>query len=79
MGFFQNLGRQEQRPTARDPMQMMKDLKARPSGFMKEAGYNVPESMSDPQQIVNHLMQTGQLPQNRLTRAMQIFNGMMRR
>lgn len=78
MGLFNRLGGND--PTNGrnsalngDPQAMLKDLRANPAGFMAQAGYSVPAGMNDPRQIVDHLMQSGQLPQNRLTRAMQIF------
>ena len=55
----------------------LQQLKANPAAALKQRGLNVPNGMTNPQQIINHLVQSGQLPQNRLTMAMQML-GMRR-
>lgn len=47
-------------------MQMLQQLRQNPAQMLSGAGYNVPQGMTDPRQIVNHLMQSGQLTQGRL-------------
>lgn len=74
MSFFNQLGGQ-QRP---NPMQMMQQLRADPTGFLRQAGLNVPSGITDPQQIINHLMQSGQVSQQRYQQAMQMIQGMKR-
>ena len=51
-------------------------LRQNPSGILRQAGFNVPGNLSNPQQIVQHLMQTGQVPQNRMAQVMQMLSGM---
>ena len=46
-------------------------LKANPAAILRQAGLNVPDGMNNPQQIVNHLLQSGQVNQNRLAQAQQ--------
>ena len=58
------------------PQQAMQQLKSNPAAMLRQAGLNVPNGMNDPQQIINHLTQSGQLPQNRLTMAMQMAQRM---
>ena len=73
MSFFNQLGRQQT-----NPMQMMQQLRADPAGFLRQAGLNVPAGITDPQQMINHLMQSGQVSQQRYQQAMQMMQGMKR-
>lgn len=56
-----------------NPAQMMQELKKHPGDVLKRAGLNVPEGMTDPQQILGHLMQTGQIGGQRLQMARQMM------
>lgn len=48
--------------------------------LLKQQGITVPEGMeNNPQAIIHHLMQSGRVPQNRLTMAQQIMGRMFRR
>ncbi len=60
-------------PTRANPLQMLQQLKNDPVGMLKQAGLNVPAGMSDPRQILNHLVQSGQIPQARLQQAMNMM------
>ena len=44
-------------------------LKSNPAALLRSAGLNVPDGMNNPQQIINHLLQSGQINQNRLAQA----------
>lgn len=55
-----------------NPMQMLAQLRQNPAGVLKQAGLSIPAGMNNPQQIINHLLQTGQVPQNRYQQAMQM-------
>lgn len=49
-------------------------LKSNTAEMLKQSGVSVPESMmSDPNAMIQHLIQSGQRPQNRLTQIMQMF------
>ena len=72
MSLFDSLGQQT------NPMQMMQQLRSNPATTLKQAGMNVPDGMTDPQQIVNHLLQSGQISNSRLQMAQRMM-GMMRR
>ena len=61
-----------------NPMQMMNQFRQNPIGILQQVGYQIPEGMSDPQQIVNHLMQSGQLPNDRLQKAQQMLSQFMK-
>lgn len=54
-------------------MQMLQSFKANPMQFLMQRKFNVPQSMAnDPQAILNHLLQTGQVNQEAVNRAYQM-------
>lgn len=53
-------------------MGMLNQLKQNPLGLLRQAGYNVPANLSNPQQIIQHLTQTGQVNQAQLNQAQQM-------
>ena len=60
-------------------MQMLTQLKQNPLALLQKAGYNIPTNLNNPQQIIQHLTQTGQINQNQLNQAQQMaqmFGGM---
>ena len=67
MGLFDQLSQQQ------NPMQMMQQLRQNPAAVLQRAGLNVPAGMNNPQQIINHLMQTGQVTQQRYQQALQML------
>ena len=77
MSLFDSLGG---KPPAsaqmQNPQELMRKLQADPAAMLRQAGLSIPGGMRDPQQIVQHLMQTGQVPQNRLTQAIQMLGRM---
>lgn len=76
MSLFDSLGGAAQQPQQMTMQDAMRQLQQNPSDMLKRAGLNVPNGMNNPQQIVNHLLQSGQVPQNRLTMAMQMAQRM---
>lgn len=81
MSMFENLGKsgqnqpnQQQQMT---PMQAVNQLKQNPASFLKQAGYSIPANANNPNQIIQHLLQSGQIPQNRLSGAQQMLMQMM--
>lgn len=75
MSLFDNLGCAQ--PQQMNPMQMVQQLKSNPAQMLSQAHLNVPQNMmNNPQQIVNHLVQSGQIPQQRLQAAMQMMQRM---
>lgn len=57
-----------------NPQQAIQQLKSDPVGMLKQAGFNVPDNLaSDPNGMIQHLVQSGQVPQNRLTQIMRMF------
>ena len=71
MSLFDSLSSQPQQPMT--PMQRLQLLKQNPSGMLQQAGFNVPQGMNNPQQIIQHLIQSGQVPQNRYTQVLQML------
>ena len=47
-------------------MQMIPQIKQNPLAVLKQAGYNIPTGFSNPNQIIQHLVQSGQVNQNQL-------------
>ena len=45
--------------------------KANYSAMLQQKGWTIPEGMTDPQQMVQHLVQSGQVPQNLYQAAVQ--------
>lgn len=53
-------------------MQMLQQLKANPAQFLMQRRFNIPANMAnDPQAILEHLVQSGQVSQDALNRAYQ--------
>jgi hypothetical protein len=73
MGLFDQLGQQQ------NPMQMLQQIRQDPVSVLRQAGLNIPANLHDPQQIVQHLMQSGQVPQGRYQQALQMMSRMGRR
>lgn len=55
-----------------NPMQMVQQLKANPIQFLQRAGYNVPSNLNSPNDIIQHLMNSGQVSQDAYNRARQM-------
>ena len=57
--------------------EQLRQLQANPKEFLQKAGVNVPEEMlGNPQAMVMHLMQTGQVKNPMMQRAMQMARQM---
>lgn len=55
-----------------NPVQMIQQLKANPIQFLQRAGYNVPSNLNSPNDIIQHLMNSGQISQQRYEQARQM-------
>lgn len=75
MGLFEQLGGGVQM----NPQQMMNQLRQNPAATLKQAGMNIPDGMSDPQQIINYLLQTGQVNNPRLQMVQQLAGRFFKR
>lgn len=84
MSIFDSLNNQpkqqvQQAQPRMTPQQAMQQLRADPAGTLKAAGLNIPDGMNDPQQIVNHLLQSGQVSNPRLQMAQRMMGMFARR
>lgn len=52
-------------------MQMLNALRSDPVSVLRSRGLNIPDGMNNPQQIINHLLQSGQVPQGRYQQLLQ--------
>ena len=52
-----------------NPMQMLARLKQNPLGMLRQYGFNVPDNISDPNAIIQHLMNSGQINQQTYNKA----------
>ena len=68
MGLYDKLGGQQQ-----NPQQIIKQLQQDPAGMLKQKGLTIPQGMTNPQQIVNHLISSGQIPNARLQQVLQMM------
>lgn len=55
-----------------NPMQMIQQLRQNPVQMLRQAGLNVPDNLNDPNQIIQHLMNSGQISQQNYERARQM-------
>lgn len=56
------------------PQQALQQIKTNPVSMLKQAGFNVPDNIAnDPNAMIQHLVQSGQVPQSRLQNIMQRF------
>ena len=80
MSLFQNHGRAPV-PAGRpqqggiDPRRKLQELQAHPSSTLAEAGFTVPEDLTGPQEILDYLLESGQVKQNAFSRALQMLGG----
>jgi len=51
------------------PLSMLSQIRSNPLGVLRQAGYNVPDGVNSPQQIIQHLMNSGQISQQQLSNA----------
>lgn len=70
-------------PTANrsaNPMQVLSQLRSNPVQMLSKAGYNIPENIgNNPQAIVQHLLNTNQVTQQRFNQSQIMANRMMGR
>ena len=70
--LFNSLNKQ---PQAQNPQQLVQQLKSDPAAFIKSRGFNIPQGVdiNNPQSIINGLMQSGQIGNNRFRMVMQML------
>lgn len=55
-----------------NPMQMLQQLRQNPVQMLRQAGLNVPDNLTSPNDIIQHLMNSGQISQQRYEQARQM-------
>lgn len=78
MSLFDSLGKQPA-PQMQNPQQILQQLRNNPASTLKQAGLNIPDNMNDPGQIINYLLQSGQVQNSRLQAAQRIMGMLGRR
>ena len=75
MGLFDRLSQpaQGQQMTPDMMRQEIGSIKANPGSYLSQHGFNIPDGMTDPRQITQHLLQTGQVGGGRLQQVMRMF------
>ena len=56
-----------------NPAQILQQLRSNPAALLRQRGLNVPDGMSNPQQIVQHLLNSGQITNSKLQMAMRMM------
>lgn len=74
MGLFDRLGGQQTQQITPDMMrQEIGSIKANPGQYLSGRGFTIPNGMTDPKQITQHLLQTGQIGGGRLQQVMRMI------
>lgn len=55
-----------------NPMSMLNQLRTNPLGFLRQKGLNVPDNLTDPNAIIQYLMNSGQINQQTYNQARQM-------
>lgn len=53
-------------PRQQNPLQYLSQFMQNPVDALRQAGYTIPDGMNNPQQIVNHLINNGQIGNRKL-------------
>ena len=73
MSFFDAM-RQRQTGHGQSGMQAeLGNIKADPSGYLKDRGFTIPDGMTDPKAITQHLLQTGQIGNGKLQQVLRMI------
>ena len=63
-------------PMMQNPMAMLQQVRANPMQFARNLGYNSPDGMANnPEQIVRHLVQSGQFNPQQMQQYQQMVGG----
>lgn len=52
-----------------NPMALLSQLQSNPFGLLRRIGFNVPDGAMNPQAIIQHLMNSGQISQQQVNNA----------
>lgn len=67
MSLFDRLSGQQ------SPNELLQQIRQDPAGMLRQKGLNIPQGMNNPQQIVQHLVSSGQIPNARLQQVLQMM------
>jgi len=75
MSFFDSHMQQPQQgqQIPADMRQALSGIKSNPASFLQNRGFNIPNGMTDPKQITQHLLQTGQIGGGKLQQVMRML------
>lgn len=65
MSIYDSLSGQQTNP--------LQQLKSNPVALLRQRGLSIPDGMNNPQQIIQHLVTSGQIPQSRYMQALQMM------
>lgn len=71
MSLFGN-GKQQQGKQV-NPIQIWQQFQQSPIGQLRQIGFNIPDGLNSGQEVMQHLVQTGQVPQRHLQQVMQMM------
>ena len=74
MGLFDSLGNKGNFTATMNPQQILGQLKSNPQTTLKQAGFSIPDGMNNPGQIINYLLQSGQVNNSRIQMANNMLN-----
>ena len=55
-------------------VEILNRLMVNPAQVLAQSGFNIPQELNDPQAIIQHLLNSGQIRQEQVNRAMAIRN-----
>lgn len=57
-----------------NPITMLQSLQSNPMQVLAQAKFTIPQGMNNPNDIIQHLLNTGQVSQQRVNQVMQMRN-----
>lgn len=73
MSLFESLGNSKTRQSVPNMKEALEQIKANPHDVLEKAGLKVPSGMNDASQIINYLLQSGQVSNPRLQMAQRLL------
>lgn len=76
MSIFEKLHQQGQQQRQISPDEMRTEIgriQADPGAYLQQRGFTITQGMTDPRQITQHLLQSGQVGQGRLQQVMRML------
>ena len=74
MGLFDRVGQEQNvQPTQASMRGEMEQIRQDPGAYLQQRGFQIPAGMTDPRQITQHLLRTGQVGNQRLQMVMRML------